>query len=296
MHRTSVQIDIHINLQFSFFFFQSFHLYYVERLNRSKTCHAPRDYRIAYFAWRYIFFSFFIRFFAPVLMIIVCNMLIIQRISQATAATDGNKQHLQQAPSSNKSQTSKTSREKTSRDKTSREKTSRDKSSRDSDNLLEGRGRNSHQSVEVVRRRPTTIQRRHKAVQSVTLAIYTLFAVCALFILTLLPNAIISLIVFIDRISGKGNKQLYCVLKQIDAPFQMIRLSNYALNIVLYGLTGRQFRYELKQLLKLWTACGCFTKLRVPSCRSFWRKSTRQETYKVDMQTFRLHSRIIDIK
>ena len=42
---------------------------------------------------------------------------------------------------------------------------------------------------------------------------------------------------------------LYCPLKTLNAPFQMVRLVNYSANFMLYGMTGRQFRREVRKLL-----------------------------------------------
>lgn len=41
----------------------------------------------------------------------------------------------------------------------------------------------------------------------------------------------------------------YNVLRQLEVPFHTIRLINYSMNVVLYGLTGRQFRRELQKII-----------------------------------------------
>ena len=87
--------------------------------------------------------------------------------------------------------------------------------------------------------------------RNANMAIYTLFAVCSLFVITLLPNAIITMVQFVGYLSmtKKDSKSLYQTLMRINTPFQMIRLINYSMNFVMYGLTGRQFRREAKKLL-----------------------------------------------
>ena len=79
------------------------------------------------------------------------------------------------------------------------------------------------------------------------LAVYTLFAVCAMFIVTLIPNAVLSMTLYIETMF-RGQSRLFCLLKALDAPFQIVRLINYSFNFVLYGLTGRRFRRELQLL------------------------------------------------
>ena len=87
--------------------------------------------------------------------------------------------------------------------------------------------------------------------QKANLAIYTLYAVCACFIITLLPNAIITIIQYVEFMRhDQVKQQLYCTLQVVYTPFHIIRMVNYAANCVLYGLTGQQFRRELKKLLR----------------------------------------------
>ena len=93
--------------------------------------------------------------------------------------------------------------------------------------------------------RLTEERRRSK---KANLAVYTLYAVCAMFVLTLLPNAVFALMHYTAVTAGR-TWMFYCPLRLIDVPFQMIRLMNYSLNFVLYGLTGRQFRRELYKIM-----------------------------------------------
>ena len=80
------------------------------------------------------------------------------------------------------------------------------------------------------------------------LAITTLIVVCAVFVVTLIPNAIIALIQFIEMVVYRRHT-LFCTLLTLDIPLQMIRLLNYSTNFIMYGLTGRLFRRELCRLL-----------------------------------------------
>lgn len=80
------------------------------------------------------------------------------------------------------------------------------------------------------------------------MAVCTLFVVSLVFVVTLLPNAVIAMLQFIYYMIYRST-ELYCPLKAVDAPFQMLRLLNYSANFVLYGMTGRQFRTELRKLL-----------------------------------------------
>jgi hypothetical protein len=87
--------------------------------------------------------------------------------------------------------------------------------------------------------------------RNANMAIYTLYVVCACFVITLLPNAIISITMFIVYANfGRSirTQTIYKALEPLDTPFHIIRLANYSINFVLYGLTGRQFRAEVKRL------------------------------------------------
>ena len=95
----------------------------------------------------------------------------------------------------------------------------------------------------------TALRRSQRAregmrVRNANLAITTLFVVCGVFVVGLLPNALISTILYVSR-----QRTIYCHLMQLDQPFQVLRLLNYGINCVLYGMTGRHFRCELHQLL-----------------------------------------------
>ncbi|ELU04775.1 hypothetical protein CAPTEDRAFT_186062 [Capitella teleta] len=80
------------------------------------------------------------------------------------------------------------------------------------------------------------------------LAICTLFVVCIVFVATLLPNAVIAMLQFI-AFTFYGSFDLFCPLLTLNAPFRMLRLVNYSSNFLLYGVTGRQFRREVRKLL-----------------------------------------------
>ena len=105
------------------------------------------------------------------------------------------------------------------------------------------------------------------------MAIYTLFAVCAVFVITLIPNAILSMILYIEFMLI-GNSNLYCLLRTLDAPFHMVRLINYSINVVLYGLTGRRFRTELHRLFNKFRS-NCLSGLCNKQLRGVSRASSR---------------------
>ena len=75
-------------------------------------------------------------------------------------------------------------------------------------------------------------------------AITTLYTVCLVFIITLSPTAIITAIQYIQYYTEKS-PDLLCNLMIAESPLQMVRLSNYAINFIIYGFTGRQFRREI---------------------------------------------------
>ncbi|KAK2150468.1 hypothetical protein LSH36_404g03020 [Paralvinella palmiformis] len=95
------------------------------------------------------------------------------------------------------------------------------------------------------RRRSLDQDRRYR---NSNMAICTLYLVCAVFVATLFPNAIISTILMTEVLIFKRSV-MYCRLLVVNTPFQMIRLINYSMNFVLYGLSGRQFRREFVKLL-----------------------------------------------
>ena len=101
----------------------------------------------------------------------------------------------------------------------------------------------------------------HRQPKKVSLAIYTLYAVCFTFVITLLPNAVLSLIQYVTYML-LHSFSLLCHLRQLSAPFQMIRLINYSCNFVLYGLTGRRFRLEAKEVLLSCKRCACSCRCR----------------------------------
>lgn len=155
---------------------QVFRFIYIDQLPREKPCHAPSNLRLTYFGIHYFWYSFFLRFALPFLILVTCNSLIIFHVQ---------------------------------------------------------RMQKRRQTDERDKRRRTN------------LAITTLLVVCAVFVITLFPNAMIALIQFIN---GK-DETTFCVLLKIDAPFQLVRMLNYSTNFILYGLTGRLFRSELHRLL-----------------------------------------------
>ena len=91
----------------------------------------------------------------------------------------------------------------------------------------------------------STYTRSHKPHHN---AIYTLFAVSAVFIITLFPNAIVSIIVYTENVIT-GTSRNYCILAQVNVPCKVLRLVNYSANFILYGVTGRRFR---EQLINMW--------------------------------------------
>ncbi len=91
--------------------------------------------------------------------------------------------------------------------------------------------------------------RERDRTRNASMAIYTLFVVCAVFVLTLFPNAIISVIT-VSEFLLFGTSALYCKLLVFNTPFKMVRLVNYSMNFVLYGMTGRQFRCEVRKLIQ----------------------------------------------
>ncbi|ELU13857.1 hypothetical protein CAPTEDRAFT_209584 [Capitella teleta] len=98
------------------------------------------------------------------------------------------------------------------------------------------------------------------------LAIYTLFIVCLVFVISLFPNAIIAMLQFIS-FTAYNSRALYCPLKTLNSPFEMLRLINYSCNFFLYGMTGRQFRGEVRKLfccqLYFWSLKKRMRRLRL---------------------------------
>ena len=82
------------------------------------------------------------------------------------------------------------------------------------------------------------------------MAVTTLFVVCIFFVLCLFPNALLNIIMHTNYRAVVGYPELYCILLSMDGPFKIIRMINYALNFILYGLTGRRFRHEFFRLLR----------------------------------------------
>ena len=103
--------------------------------------------------------------------------------------------------------------------------------------------------MRVRRALPIREQRRSRYTN---MAITTLFCVCILFVICLLPNSLLNIImhIYFTILQKVGFHDVYCSLLFMDGPFKMIRMLNYALNFMLYGLTGRQFRREFFRVLR----------------------------------------------
>jgi len=61
------------------------------------------------------------------------------------------------------------------------------------------------------------------------MVIYTLYVVCAMFIITIMPNAIISTILYVE-FKAINKSFWFCGLRQLNTLLQMIRFVNYAAN------------------------------------------------------------------
>ena len=92
-------------------------------------------------------------------------------------------------------------------------------------------------------------------------AIYTLFLICAVFVFTLAPEIIVAVYHSISHATQdveKVSATYYHTLRPLSYIFQMLKLVNYSINFVLYGLTGRQFRQAIKMLIRRKMGCeGC---------------------------------------
>ena len=91
------------------------------------------------------------------------------------------------------------------------------------------------------------VEKKWEKARKSHMAIYTLYLVCAVFVICLLPNVIVSLIMYFAR-----SRKIHRYLLWFDIPFQMVRNINYCINFLLYGLTGKQFRH---QLLRIFWRC-----------------------------------------
>ena len=111
---------------------------------------------------------------------------------------------------------------------------------------------NSYIIYHIVRVRKGLPARERKKSRYANMAVTTLFSVCVIFVLCLLPNTLLSIIMHnsFTNPTSIGFPRIYCILGSIDGPFKMIRMLNYALNFMLYGLTGRQFRREFFRILR----------------------------------------------
>ncbi len=198
-----------------------YQLVYMEKLDRvsHNKCHAPKSKRIDFFAIEYFMFAFLLRFFVPFVIICVFNGRIIYHIrnmpQMRSAVTRGEKW----LPSRSSSGAG-------------------------------GASQTSHTAASV-KMPPTALTTSNpaSAAKRTNQAITTLFSVCLVFIVTLSPTAIITVIQFI-QFHTLTSKDLLCDLMKAESPLQMVRLSNYAINFIIYGFTGRQFRRELGRLLR----------------------------------------------
>ena len=121
--------------------------------------------------------------------------------------------------------------------------------------------------IERMRRERRGLKERRK-MHTASRAVCTLYAVCTVFVLTLLPCAIIAIIQFTDYvINQRVSRQLYCTLKVVFTPFEIVRLLNYSTNAILYGVTGRQFRQELMRLVWCCLGRGPWIEKRSPHSR-----------------------------
>ena len=189
-----------------------YQLVYMEKLDRSShnKCHAPKSKRVVFFAIDYFMFSFLLRFFIPFLIICIFNGKIIFHIQRMRNMRKDTREPWTPSISSGNTQVQTT---------------------------------NSTGTTTL------TTCNTASAAKRANQAITTLYTVCLVFIITLSPNAIITAIQFIQYHTERS-PDLLCNLLKAEAPLQMVRLSNYAINVIIYGFTGRQFRRELFRLLK----------------------------------------------
>ena len=85
--------------------------------------------------------------------------------------------------------------------------------------------------------------------RNTTQAVTMLYTVCLVFIITLFPTTVLYTIQFIQHLT-LTKFEIFCVLKKIQMPLKLIRLSNYSVNCIIYGFTGRQFRRELGRMVR----------------------------------------------
>ncbi len=190
-------------------------LVYMEKLDRNShnKCHAPISKRVEFFAIDYFMFGFLLRFFVPFVIICFFNGKIIFHIRRMREMRKGSREPW--TPS-----------------------------------MSTGTGTTNTQSFTSSSKGPTLMTSNPgSAAKRTTQAITTLFTVCLVFIVTLSPTAIITAIQFIQY-HTLSSPALLCNLLKAESPLQMIRLSNYAINFIIYGFTGRQFRRELVRMVR----------------------------------------------
>ena len=217
-----------------------------QRLTLSRHTFKVDSYFSSFLYYR---FSLILRFLLPFLVITICNGLIISHIMRMTlshASTNstpgGTKSSLKHAYAPPPIRTVPTAGG-------APIVLSRSSSSREAKRLSSSGSANVTSAVTAVATTSLTAvppaQMTHNPHH---MAVYTLFAVCAVFIVTLLPNAMLSILLYSELHLRRGNSDMYCVLRALDDPFKIVRLVNYSANFVLYGLTGRRFRRELQLL------------------------------------------------
>ena len=189
-----------------------YQLVYIEKLDRAShnKCHAPKSKRVQFFAIDYFLFSFLLRFFIPFVIICIFNGRIIFHIQRMRNMRQDIRKSWSPSISSGNTQAAQTS-----------------------------------SSIGTTLTTSNTVSAAKRSNQAIT----TLYTVCLVFIITLSPTAIITAIQFIQYHTERS-VELLCNLMIAESPLQMVRLSNYAINFIIYGFTGRQFRRELFRLLK----------------------------------------------
>lgn len=78
------------------------------------------------------------------------------------------------------------------------------------------------------------------------LAKSALYLVCAYFVLTMSPSAALEMTWYVFQSQGKIEEYVY--LLPFQAPFNILRLTNYSVNFFLYCISFRSFRHELRQV------------------------------------------------
>ena len=114
---------------------------------------------------------------------------------------------------------------------------------------------NGYIIAELRRKRYDPVGRENMSTRTANTAIYTLHLVCVVFILTLLPHACLTMVLFviytptIRTMPHHRLKRLHHFIERVSLPFEMILMMNYTFNFVLYGLSGTQFRRTVVDVL-----------------------------------------------